>query len=611
MHFNPCLLSRWGAVASAVVLGLLPLVAQENPTIDSGQNIPVTNSPSGKTFVYRQMAPARHTEWTLYRLEFPSPILSDLPQNNTVPADLYIPAGWQPGQPGRPAVICLPILNGDEDLTAMMCTVLAARGVVAVTFKLPYYGARGPTEGRRALAANPRLFLSALEQAGQEIQRLVDLLQARPEVNPAKVGIAGISLGGIMSATAAGVEPRLQRAVLILAGGDLPAMIHHARETRQLSQMIKKLPETERSQVEQQLRAFDPLTHAPALRDRARQGRVLMLNAGQDEVIPRVCTEKLATALGLSDKVVWFDGLGHYTALAELPRALRMMADFFAQDLPPEAQTPPKTASWISTNAYHRLLGVLNQLVTMATLPPGTGRCHYAEGELNGVDARGNSLSGTGRIVIGHGDRFAFYMAAPGLGEWQAGMGDFPWVKVPGNEAGAVLSGTAGSAPQPAWGALVDPQHRLKLGLLQGMVASLTLAPDLLQRWVTAEFDREGCLLVSPKEARYREARLRIKFQADGLTPSEIQAEAEGFDVVFTVRGWQTNTIAPTVLFEPPAGLPRKEVDRAILLRDMAGVVNFVGDLVKVGQPAAAATNTPPLPRLHPADFLQRYRSLP
>ncbi|WCJ60230.1 prolyl oligopeptidase family serine peptidase [Fontisphaera persica] len=582
--------------------------AQEAALVDGSISITVSNASPQRTFVYRQAPPIRQTEWQLYRLEFASPVVSELPQNNRVPADLYIPAGWREGQRGRPAVICLPILNGDEDLTAMMCTVLAARGMVAVTFKLPYYGVRGPAEGRRALAASPRAFVSALDQASQEIQRLVDLLQSRPEVDPARIGIAGISLGGIMSATAAGKEPRLQRAVMILAGGDLLTIVHHARETRQLSQMIQGLAAEERALVEQQLRAFDPLTHAPRLRERARQGRVLMLNAGQDEVIPRACTEKLAEALGIADKVVWFEGLGHYTALAELPRALRMMADFFAQDLTQQEQAPPQTASAASTNAYHRLSGVLQQLVTMATVAPGTGRCHYVEGELTGVDPQGRSLSGTGRIVIGHGDRFAFFMAAPGLGEWQAGMGEFPWVRVPVGNDGRVVTGTGGAEHGGSWSAQVDPQNRMKLALLQGVAASLAMAPDLLQRWVTAEFDREGWLNVSPKEPRYRDARLRIQFQADGRTPSEMHAEAQGFDVVFTVRGWQTNTVAAGALFEPDAGLPRREVDRSALLRDMAGVVNYVGDLVKVGQAAAAATNTPPLPRLNPTDFLQRYR---
>ena len=64
-----------------------------------------------------------------------------------------------------------------------------------------------------------------------------------------------------------------------------------------------------------------------------------MINAEKDEVIPRRCTVKLAEAFGIADRVVWLEGLGHYTAMAELPRALRITADFFAQDLP--EGTPP------------------------------------------------------------------------------------------------------------------------------------------------------------------------------------------------------------------------------------------------------------------------------
>lgn len=608
LHFKRAL---WLSLTVATLAGHPSVQGQTNPLSASTQTITITNTFNGKVFSYQQTQAARNAEWILYRLEFPSPVVTDLPQNNTVPADFYVPVGWREGEPGRPAIICLPILNGDEDLTAMMCTVLAARGMVAVTFKLPYYGVRGPAEGRRALSANPRVFLSALDQAGQEIRRLVDLLQARPEVNPGRVGIAGISLGGIMSATVAGMDERFHRAVLLLAGGDLPAIIHHARETRQLSRTIQTLPPEERAAIEQRLRAFDPLTHAPALRSRARQGRVMMLNAGVDEVIPRACTEKLAEAVGLSDKVVWFEGLGHYTALAELPRALRMMADFFAEDLPAALRVPSRPTAAAGTNAYHRLLGILQQVVTMATVPPGTGRCHYAEGELSGVEPNGRSLSGTGRIVIGSGEQFAFQMAAPGLGEWMAGHGDYPWLKLPRRNEGTYILGTGGAAAGPGWSQLLDPQHRMKLSLLQGVAASLMLAPDLLQRWVTAEFDREGCLCVSPKEPRYRDARLRIKFQDDGVTPAEIEASAQGYQMSFTVAGWQTNTVAARALFEPPAEGPRREVDRAALLRDMAGVVNYLGDQVKVGQSTATATNAVPLPRLAPADFLQRYRMLP
>ena len=51
--------------------------------------------------------------------------------------------------------------------------------------------------------------------------------------------------------------------------------------------MIQKLPPPERAEVEAKIEAVDPLRFAPALRDRALAGKVLMINAAEDEVIPR------------------------------------------------------------------------------------------------------------------------------------------------------------------------------------------------------------------------------------------------------------------------------------------------------------------------------------
>ncbi len=58
--------------------------------------------------------------------------------------------------------------------------------------------------------------------------------------------------------------------------------------------MLQKLPEAERADVEAKIAARDPLRFAAGLREQAREGRVLMINAAEDEVIPRACTEKLA-----------------------------------------------------------------------------------------------------------------------------------------------------------------------------------------------------------------------------------------------------------------------------------------------------------------------------
>ena len=326
--------SRQCIVSTLGLLLVLSATSQPRAAQPPAETVTVSKTYNNAPFDYKLRLLAQRADFRIYRLTYPSPVVSPLVQNNTIPADYYVPNGIRPGDPKRPAVICLHILDGNEPLTDLVCSMLAKRGIPAISFKLPYYGSRGTAKGPQMLAENPKLFAGAIVQAREDIRRTFDLLASRPEVNPERIGIVGISLGGIISATAAGAEPRIHRAGLILAGGDLLTIIHHARETRDLSATMLKLPPAERAEVEADIAAADPLKFAAALRRRAQDGRVLMINAAQDEVIPRECTEKLANALGIGDRVVWLEGLGHYTAIAELPRALRMTADFFAQDLP-------------------------------------------------------------------------------------------------------------------------------------------------------------------------------------------------------------------------------------------------------------------------------------
>ena len=215
-----------------------------------------------RAFSYHIGLESEHETFRVYRLTYPSPVTSPLAQNNTIPAELYLPKGIEPGSKPRPAVICLHILGGGFELTRLQCTALAARGIPAIWFKLPYYAERGTPSGPRALAADPRLFNKALAQGVEDVRRTVDVLASRPEVNPRQIGIMGVSLGGILAGTSAGQEPRISRAVLLLAGGDVLPIVHHARETRTLSETIDRLPPAERAAVEQAIIQADPLQHA-------------------------------------------------------------------------------------------------------------------------------------------------------------------------------------------------------------------------------------------------------------------------------------------------------------------------------------------------------------
>ncbi len=71
-------------------------------------------------FEYR-MRPVRKTgAYSVYRLEYPSPVLSVYEKNNSIPADYYLPNGIEPGAAPRPVVICLHILNGNFELVNML-----------------------------------------------------------------------------------------------------------------------------------------------------------------------------------------------------------------------------------------------------------------------------------------------------------------------------------------------------------------------------------------------------------------------------------------------------------------------------------------------------------
>src|SRR5206468_3078909 len=69
-----------------------------------------------------------------------------------------------------------------------------------------------------------------LKQRVAEQQRVLDWVGTRPELDAGRIGIFGISIGGIQGALLTAVDERVQAAVLGLAGGDLPYILTHSTE---------------------------------------------------------------------------------------------------------------------------------------------------------------------------------------------------------------------------------------------------------------------------------------------------------------------------------------------------------------------------------------------
>jgi dienelactone hydrolase len=119
-----------------------------------------------------------------------------------------------------PAVIVLHGTGDSKEGMVPLLEALAARGFLAVGFDARYHGER---------AAGPNDYLQAILRAYRtgdghpflydtvgDAMRLVDYLETRPDVDRARIGMLGISMGGMETYLAAAVDPRIAVAVPVI-----------------------------------------------------------------------------------------------------------------------------------------------------------------------------------------------------------------------------------------------------------------------------------------------------------------------------------------------------------------------------------------------------------
>jgi len=211
--------------------------------------------------------------------------------------------------------------------------------------KMPYYGPRRQAGvDVRMVSADPQQTVAGMTQAVLDIRRAVAWLLTQDDIDPQRIGICGISLGGITAALAATAEPRITRVCPVLAGGDVGRLVWESPEVRQIRQRWVRDGGTRDSLVEL-LRAVDPVTYADAMRGH----KILMINATDDELVPRACTESLWEAFG-RPRIVWLSG-GHYTVARHVFRALRLVVDFFQEPSEERADFEGRADSSIRLNA--------------------------------------------------------------------------------------------------------------------------------------------------------------------------------------------------------------------------------------------------------------------
>ena len=170
---------------------------------------------------------------------------------------------------------------------------LMRHGIASLAIDLPLHGTRADPLQAQA-ARNPLALVGMWRQALKECRLSLGYLRARPEIDQACVAVAGYSLGSFLAVMAAADDPAV-RAVVLAAGGDLPAGTPLSAVARAVA---------------------DPLRAVRKLRGRP----LLMVHGTGDRTMTPDQAQRLFDAAGEPKELKWWNA-GHYLPPAAIDYA--------------------------------------------------------------------------------------------------------------------------------------------------------------------------------------------------------------------------------------------------------------------------------------------------
>jgi dienelactone hydrolase len=196
----------------------------------------------------------------------------------------------------RPGIVLMHGMPGSARSMATYAQQLAEQGAVVIAIDAPFT--------RRA--GEPVRFSTADRteqiQLIRDLQRAVDVLRARANVDGKRIAYVGISYGGAMGALFVGIERRLKAAVLVVGDGGL---VSHFTGREDLAFMAGLSCAT-RVAWFRAMAPIEPIrfiAHAPPT-------ALLLQNGQTDNLVPAADAQALHTAAPESRTIHWYDA-GH------------------------------------------------------------------------------------------------------------------------------------------------------------------------------------------------------------------------------------------------------------------------------------------------------------
>lgn len=280
------------------------------------------------------------SNWLRYTVDFPPAFQTRHEKVEVAHGDYFQPRGS-----GKAPLVIL--LHGVGDASLVPCRglarSLAGKGIACFIPHLAVHSSRLSGAGwRRMPHLSDEEWFEIYRTAVVEVRQVVDWASTRSELDERRVGVLGVSFGGLISAISMAVDQRITAAALIVAGGNSGKIVQKAkarvlnREYRtteaeyragqqQYERYLAEVAEKGFEDVIPPRQSYlnDPMTFAGYLRQRP----LLMINARWDEFIPMEATLDFWKACG-RPAISWLPGT-HTAIWLWYPFIRRRIGNFF------------------------------------------------------------------------------------------------------------------------------------------------------------------------------------------------------------------------------------------------------------------------------------------
>lgn len=258
-------------------------------------------------------------------VRFASPRPSGVKVNDLVALEWYSAKNEADEVIDAPAIVVVHESGSRMEVGRLIAKALHAQGLHAFLIHLPTYGLRRPEQ------ANPHAELIdvVMKQGIADARRARDAVAILPHVDARSISIQGTSLGGFVTATAAGLDRGFATVHIMVAGGNLYNVVANGnREAGKMREDLAKAGFTG-DKLKQLFAGIEPLR----LAHRYDRKNTWLYTANRDQVIPPKHATELRIAAGLHEDHEMILLADHYSGIIYVPIIVADIAKKIREEL--------------------------------------------------------------------------------------------------------------------------------------------------------------------------------------------------------------------------------------------------------------------------------------